>query len=112
MDQTLKELKAIRDALTSIDTSLQLLAAHQGEHRRTTAFVSKRAVSQRLNIPSVAVDKLIHQGFASGGESGLVERRHYCKLDPAENNPSNYLYDSAKVLADAWNNFTGYQTNA
>jgi len=93
--------------LRSIDTSLQLLAnANSGNV--TTAFITKRAVAERLGVPSIKIDKLIHQGILSGGESGLVEGRHYCKLDPDENNPSNYLYDSAKVLSDAWTNFTGY----
>jgi len=105
MDQTLKELKAIRDALASIDTSLQILAAYRGEQRRTTAFVSKRVVSQRLNIPSVAVDKLIHQGFASGGESGLVEGRHFCKIDPGDTNTSKFLFDINAIIESAWNSF-------
>ena len=94
--------------LRSIDTSLQVLA-NTKSGSLTTAFISKRAVAERLGVPSIKIDKLIHQGLLSGGKSGLVEGRHYCKLDPTENNPSNYLYDSAKVLSDAWTNFTGYQ---
>jgi hypothetical protein len=96
--------------LRSIDTSLQMLANSKNEGV-TTAFITKRALAERLGVPSIKIDKLLHQGILSGGESGLVEGRHYCKLDPAENNPSNYLYDSAKVLSDAWNNFTGYDKN-
>ena len=81
MDQTLKELKEIKQALTSIDMSLQLLVA-QKDGKITTAFVSKKVISQRLNVPAVTIDKLIHQGIASGGKSGLVESVHYCKVDP------------------------------
>jgi len=97
--------------LRSIDTSLQMLANSKNDGL-TTAFITKRALAERLGVPSIKIDKLIHQGILSGGESGLVEGKHYCKLDPAENNPSNYLYDSARVLSDAWNNFTGYDKNA
>ena len=87
MDQTLKELKEIKQALTSIDTSLQLFVS-QKEGRVTSAFVSKKVISQRLNVPAVTLDKLIHQGIVSGGESGLVEGKHYCKTDPDERNLS------------------------
>ena len=105
--QTNEMLRTLR----SIDTSLQILANNKSGGV-TTAFISKRALAERLGVPSIKVDKLIHQGILSGGESGLVEGRHFCKLDPSENNPSNYLYDSAKVLSDAWSNFTGYQKDA
>ena len=74
----------------------------------TTAFVNKKSVASRLGVSPVTVDKLIHQGLTSGGKSGLIEGRHYCKLDPNESNTSNFLFDSAKVLQDAWTSFTGY----
>jgi len=96
--------------LRSIDTSLQVLANSKSGYL-TTAFITKRALAERLGVPSVKIDKLIFQGILSQGESGLVEGRHYCKLDPEENNPNNYLYDCAKVLTDAWNNFTGYKND-
>jgi hypothetical protein len=105
MDQTLKEIKTIREALTSIDISLQLLVS-QKEGKTTSAFVSKKTISQRLNIPSVAIDKLIHQGIVSGGTSGLVEGKHYCKVDPTERNSSKFLYDPHAVMEAAWKNFT------
>jgi hypothetical protein len=50
MDQTLKKLKEIKQALTSIDISLQLLVS-QKEGKVTSAFVSKKVISQRLNVP-------------------------------------------------------------
>lgn len=104
MDQALKELKEIKQALTSIDISLQLLVA-QKDGKITSAFVSKKAISQRLNVPSVTIDKLIHQGIASGGESGLVEGKHFCKTDPEERNSSKFLYDPHEIMQSAWNNF-------
>jgi hypothetical protein len=100
-------ISELNKILRSIDTSLQILA-NSKSGCVTTAFVTKRALAERLGVPAIKVDKLIYQGIISGGKSGLVEKRHYCKLDPDESNPSNYLYDSARVLADAWNNFTGY----
>ena len=104
MDTT-REIKEIRDALNSIETSLQLLVA-QKEGKITSAFVSKKVISQRLNVPAVTVDKLIHQGIASGGESGLVEGKHYCKVDPTERNSSKFLYDLHAIMQAAWSNFT------
>lgn len=104
MEQTLKELKEIKQALTSIDISLQLLVS-QKEGKVTSAFVSKKAIGQRLNIPAVTIDKLIHQGIASGGESGLVEGKHYCKTDPDERNSSKFLYDPHAIMQAAWRNF-------
>ncbi len=104
MDIT-REIKEIRDALNSIETSLQLLVA-QKEGKITSAFVSKKVISQRLNVPAVTVDKLIHQGIASGGESGLVEGKHYCKVDPTERNSSKFLYDLHAIMQAAWSNFT------
>jgi hypothetical protein len=100
-----REIKEIRDALISIDTSLQLLVS-QKDGKATSAFVSKKAISQRLNVPSVTIDKLIHQGIVSKGESGLVEGRHYCKVDPAERNSSKFLYDPHAIMQAAWSNFT------
>ena len=99
----LKDLKEIKETLASIDVSLQLLA--NKSEKRTTCFVNKRTICHRLNIPSVALDKLIHQGFVSGGKSGLVEGLHYCKVDPTEKNSSKFLYDPHKILESAWENF-------
>lgn len=100
----IKEAVAV---LRSIDTSLQVLANTKSGNV-TTAFISKKALAERLGLNSVAIDKLVYQGITSKGKSGLVEGRHYCKLDPTETNTSNFLYDSAKVLADAWNSFQNY----
>ncbi len=104
MDIT-KDIRDIRDALNSIEISLQLLVA-QKDGKITTAFVSKKAISQRLNIPSVTIDKLIHQGIVSQGESGLVEGKHYCKVDPSERNSSKFLYDPHAIMQAAWSNFS------
>ena len=100
--------KELLDTLRNIDTSLQIIAnANSGNV--TTAFVNKKAIAARLGVAPVTVDKLIHQGITSRGESGLVEGRHFCKRDPMESNTSNFLFDSAKVLQDAWTSFTGYK---
>lgn len=99
--------KDLIDILRNIDTSLQIIA-NSNSANVTTAFVSKKAVAARLGVPPVTIDKLIHQGLTSKGTSGLVEGRHYCKLDPNESNTSNFLFDSAKVLQDAWTSFTNY----
>jgi len=99
--------KETLDILRSIDTSLQILANSKSSNI-TTAFVNKKAVAARLGVTPVTIDKLIYQGITSKGSSGLVEGRHYCKLDPTESNTSNFLFDSAKVLQDAWTSFTGY----
>ena len=104
MDENFRQLKAIQKSLESIDTSLQLLVA-QKDGKRTTAFVSKKVISQRLNVPAVTIDKLIHQGIVSGGKSGLVEGKHYCKVDPEERNPSKFLFDSHAIIQAAWSNF-------
>lgn len=104
MDIT-REIKDIRDALNSIEISLQLLAS-QKDGKITAAFVSKKAISQRLNIPAVTIDKLIHQGIISQGESGLVEGKHYCKVDPSERNSSKFLYDPHAIMQAAWSNFS------
>ena len=98
-----KEIKLISDALNSIDVSLQMSATAKGA--RTTAFANKKLVAQRLGVPSVVVDKLIHQGLVSDGKSGLVHGIHYTKLDPNENNPSKFLYDVNEILQAAWSNF-------
>jgi hypothetical protein len=98
-----KLLREISDSLNSIDASLQMLA-FKGD-RETKAFVSKRTICQRLNLPSVSLDKLIYQGIMSHGESGLVEGIHYCKADPEETNSSKFLYDAHRILSSAWNNF-------
>jgi hypothetical protein len=99
-----KELLTI---FRSIDTSLQVLANTKSGNL-TTAFISKKAVAERLGVNPINIDKLIHQGITSKGKSGLVEGRHYCKLSKDENNTSNFLYDSAKVLTDAWTSFQNY----
>ncbi|MBM4229120.1 MAG: hypothetical protein FJ184_00055 [Gammaproteobacteria bacterium] len=99
--------KETLDLLRSIDTSLQIIANSKSSNI-TTAFVNKKAVAARLGVSPVTIDKLIYQGITSKGSSGLVEGRHYCKLDPSESNTSNFLFDSAKVLQDAWTSFTGY----
>lgn len=99
--------KELIDVLRNIDTSLQIIA-NANSSNVTTAFVNKKAIASRLGVNPVTVDKLIHQGLTSKGKSGLVEGRHYCKLDPNETNTSNFLFDSAKVLQDAWTSFTNY----
>lgn len=99
--------KEVLDVLRSIDTSLQMLANSQA-NGLTTAFVNKKAIASRLGVPLVTVDKLVYQGFTSQGKSGLVEGRHYCKLDPTDTNPANFLFDAVRVLQDAWTSFTGY----
>jgi hypothetical protein len=103
-----KDLKKLIEVLTNIDTSLQIISNAKA-NKVTTAFVSKKAIASRLNVAPVVIDKLIHTGIASGGTAGLVEGRHYCKLDPAETNTSAFLFDATKVLESAWKNFTNYQ---
>ena len=99
--------KDVIDILRNIDTSLQIIA-NSNSTNVTTAFVNKKSVAARLGVSPVTIDKLIHQGLTSKGTSGLLEGRHYCKLDPNETNTSNFLFDSAKVLQDAWTSFTNY----
>jgi hypothetical protein len=99
--------KDLLQILRNIDASLMILA-NASAGGATTAFVSKKTVASRLGVQPVVIDKLVYQGITSKGESGLVEGRHYCKLDPAETNISNFLFDSAKVLSDAWTSFSGY----
>jgi hypothetical protein len=98
-----KEIKLITDLLSSIDVSLQMMA--NKHNRRTTAFVNRKTIAQRLGVPTVAIDKLIFQGISSKGASGLIEGKHYCKLDPQENNSSKFLYDPYEILQAAWSNF-------
>lgn len=104
MDTSIRELKEIRDILASIDVSLQLLAS-KDDTRRTTGFVGKKVICQRLSIPTVALDKLIYQGLVSGGDYGLVEGKHYCKLEPGEQNSSKFLYDPNAIIQSAWESF-------
>ena len=99
--------KEIADILTSIDTSLQMIANANGGG--TTAFISKKAIAQRLGVAPVVIDKLVHTGIASGGTAGLVEGVHYCKLDPSETNTLYFLFDAVKVMDAAWKSFSGYE---
>ena len=104
------KFKEIIEILQSIDTSLQQLAnANSGV---TTAFISKKAMAGRLGVGQIVIDKLIHEGISSKGSSGLVEGRHYCKLDPNENNTRYFLFDATRVLTDAWKSFSGYDTES
>ena len=98
-----KEIKLITDLLSSIDVSLQMMA--NKHNRRTTAFVNRKTIAQRLGVSTVTIDKLIFQGLSSKGASGLIEGKHYCKLDPQENNSSKFLYDPYEILQAAWSNF-------
>ena len=104
MDTHIKDIKDISNALASIDVSLQLLVASKND-KRTTAFVSKKIICQRLSIPAVTLDKLIHQGLVSNGNYGLAEGKHFCKLDPEERNSSKFLYDPHAITQSAWENF-------
>jgi len=99
--------KEIEKILRSIDVSLQIIAS-KNSAGSTTAFVDKKTIASRLGVPLVTIDKLIHQGLVSKGKSGLVHQRHYAKLDPAESNTANFLYDAGKILEDAWNSFKDY----
>ncbi|HAW77694.1 MAG TPA: hypothetical protein DCW74_18410 [Alteromonas australica] len=103
-------IKEITDILQSIDVSLQTLA--NAQTGVTTTFISKKAIAAKLGVGQVVIDKLIHQGIHSRGESGLVEGRHYCKLDPKEANTRYFLFDASKVMADAWKSFSGYDTES
>jgi hypothetical protein len=96
--------------LKSIDTSLRILAAAHSPSR-TAGFVAKKDLATYLAVKPVTIDKLIHQGLVSGGTSGIVEGRHYCRLDPRDNNSSNFLFDATRVMADAWSNFSNYGTD-
>ena len=98
-----KDIKLITDLLSSIDVSLQMMA--NKHNQRATAFVNRKTIAMRLGVPTVAIDKLIFQGISSKGASGLIEGKHYCKLDPQENNSSKFLYDPYEILQSAWSNF-------
>jgi hypothetical protein len=99
--------KEILTTLKNIDVSLQILAQSKLDKTRTV-FVSKKTLAARLGVPPVTIDKLVYQGVTSKGASGLVESRHYCKLDPNEQNISNFLFDPIQVTQDAWKSFTNY----
>lgn len=99
--------KEVLQILRNIDISLQIIAQNKTKEAKTI-FVSKKDISLRLGVPPVTIDKLIYQGVTSKGKSGLVERRHYCKLDPAEQNTSNFLFDPVQITTDAWKSFANY----
>jgi hypothetical protein len=101
------ESRELLSLLQSIDVSLQILAQNKTKAAKTV-FVSKKVIASRLGVPPVTIDKLIYQGITSGGKSGLVELRHYCKLDPTEQNTSNFLFDPVQITTDAWASFTNY----
>ena len=101
------QTKEVEKLLASIDASLQVLANSKGGGR-ATAFVSKKTLAQKLSLPGVRVDILIHLGLTSGGTQGLVEGRHYTRISDMDDNPSQWLYDLNKCLEDAWLNFKGY----
>ena len=104
MDISTKELIA---TLKNIDISLQIIAQSKLDKARTV-FVNKKTLAAKLGVPPVTIDKLVYQGITSKGTSGLVEFRHYCKLDPNEQNISNFLFDPIQVTQDAWKSFTNY----
>lgn len=99
--------KDLEKILRSIDLSLQIIANKEAK-QNTTAFVDKKSIAMKLGVPLVTIDKLIHQGIVSEGKSGLVQGRHYTKLDPTETNTGNFLYDAVKILQDAWCSFKDY----
>jgi hypothetical protein len=103
----MEPFKNLEKILRSIDLSLQIIANKEIKHR-TTAFVDKKSIASKLGVPPVTIDKLIHQGITSEGRSGFVLGRHYTKLDAAETNTSNFLYDAVKILQDAWCSFKDY----
>lgn len=104
------ETAALEKILTSIDASLQVLANAKGGGK-ATAFVTKKVVAQKLSLPGVRVDVLIHLGLTSGGTQGLVEGRHYTRVSDMDDNPSLWLYDLNQCLADAWLHFKNYDKN-
>ena len=99
--------KEVEKLLASIDASLQVLANSKGGGR-PTAFVSKKTLAQKLSLPSVRVDILIHLGLCSGGTQGLVEGRHYTRISDKDDRPNEWLYDLNRCLEDAWSNFKDY----
>lgn len=104
------DTREITTLLRSIDTSLQILAQAKS-NRGNTVFVNRKVIAARLGVPPVTIDKLVYQGLTSQGQSGLVESRHYCKLDPQEQNISNFLFDPLQIAEDAWKSFTNYSDN-
>tara|TARA_Y100001963_G_C6766381_1_gene442503 strand:+ start:568 stop:912 length:345 start_codon:yes stop_codon:yes gene_type:complete len=99
--------KELLDILRNIETNLQIIANSRAGNK-TTAFINRKSLAARLGVQPITIDKLVYQGLTSQGTSGLVEGRHYCKLDPEETNISNFLFDSVKVLNDAWSSFSNY----
>lgn len=100
--------KDITQLLQSIDISLKIIASRQNDGV-PSVLVTKKQVAEALGVKPVTVDKLVYQGIVSKGTSGLVERVHYCKLDPDERNISNYRFNLARILTDAWGSFTNYE---
>jgi hypothetical protein len=104
-------MDSFKEAITvlqSIDLSLKVIASRQNENA-PAVLVTKKQVADALGVKPVTVDKLVYQGIVSKGTSGLVERIHYCKLDPNERNTSNYRFNLARILVDAWNSFSNYE---
>jgi hypothetical protein len=106
----MENLKELEKILRNIDLSLQVIA-NKNADKCTTAFVDKKTIANKLNVPLVTIDKLIHQGLVSAGKSGLVFGRHYTKIDPSETNTGNFLYDAVKILQDAWCCFKDYDND-
>lgn len=102
-------LKEITTVLQSIDLSLKVIASRQNDNV-PAVLVTKKQVADALGVKPVTVDKLVYQGIVSKGASGLVERIHYCKLDPNERNISNYRFNLARILVDAWSSFSNYES--
>ena len=101
--------KEFLETLKSIDLSLKILAAGR-ESPPSTVLVDKKTVAKSLNVSAAFIDKLIFQGIVSNGISGLVERRHYCKLTPDEKNTANYRFNLNRILADSWQSFANYDS--
>lgn len=92
------------EALKSIDRSLQLLVANKTG--APAKLSSRTEVAAALGVPTVAVDRMIHEGIASGGKRGLLERVHYVKLDPRETNTAKFLFHLPKVVQTVWEGFS------
>lgn len=101
------DTRELTTLLRSIDASLQIIAQNKTK-KCSTVFVNRKTIASRLGVPPVTIDKLVYQGITSKGQSGLVETRHYCKLDPYEQNISNFLFDPIQIAEDAWKSFTNY----
>ncbi len=97
--------------LRSIDLSLKIIAGSK-DTLTPTVLISRSEVCELLGVTATTVDKLIHQGIVSGGYSGLVERRHYCKLTPEETNTARFKFNPTTVVRDAWQSFTNYPVTA